>query len=739
MSPPVVANVERQLFCGICEASCGLVATVAGAEVIAIRPDPAHPNSRGYACPKGVTFAAVRRDPDRVLRPLRRQADGSFQPVSWDEALADIGQRLGRVIAEHGRPSVGLYVGNPVTWNYGAQMALFGMAAALGTKHLYSALSVDINNYLVVSQWLYGNNMTNPIPDLHRTDFLLVLGANPVVSHGSMLTVGHVREALLDITRRGGRVVVIDPRRSETAELFEHLPIRPDADAWLLAAMLKTIFDEGLADVARVAAQATGLDSLRALVASLSMTRAAEETGIAAGIIAQLARDFASAPSAAFYLRCGGSLGQFSTLTKYLGDALNVVTGNLDRPGGVVFGHSMIDNEKLAAMTGQNGYDRWRTRVEGVPEVFGTSPVATLTCEIRTPGKGQLRALVICAGNIVTSVPAGDRIETALGELDLLVSLDPDITETSRLAHYILPPTLWLERDGMPVFTFGHSLVPYAQWTPATVAPAGEARDDGWILDQICRRVGLMPSPVRPMRWLARLGLRISPRMLMDLALRLGPEGDLFGLRRNGLSRSKLWARPGGVKLMDRPATGVLRKRIHHADRRVHLAQPLLRAEMDRLTARPGADPDYPLRVITVRELRSHNTWLQNVPKLMAGGRSQRLRIHPLDAAPLAIESGDFVELTSRNGTVCVVATISDEVMPGTLALPQGWGHRGGWRLAVAAGGANYNLLASSRREEADRLSGQPKLNGIAVRARRASADRSAPSAPARADARRSD
>jgi len=723
MNTESATTVERKLFCSICEACCGLIATVADDKILQLRPDPEHPSSRGFACSKGIGFSYVLSDPDRVLEPLQRQPDGSFKPVSWDTALDDIAQRLRGIIDRHGGEAVGGYIGNPVGWNYAAQTTLMGMFAALGSKHFYTSGSVDVNNYFVVGQLLYGNNMINPIPDIHRTDFLVVLGANPVVSHGSMVTIGNIREAMLDITARGGRVVVIDPRRTETAELFEYLPIRPDSDAWLIAAMLKVIFDEDRVDHAAVVRQAHGLDSLRELVAGVTLERAQSETGIDAAQIAQLARDFAAAPSAAFYGRCGFSLGQFSTLTKYLSDALNIVTGNLDRPGGVVFGHAMIDGEKMLADGNLSGYDRWRTRVDGVPEVLGSSPIACLPREVTTPGRGQLHALFICSGNMVTSSPSPDEMESALRQLDLMVSLDPYVTETSRLAHYILPPTLWLERDVMPSFSMGYTAVPYAQWIPATVKPAGQARDDWWIVDQICRRIAVVPSPLKSMRLLGKLGWRPSPATLMDIALRLGPEGDLFGLRPRGLSRKKLFANPGGIKLMDQPPTGVLARRLHHADKRVHLAQPIMGPEMQRLIARSTIDPEYPLRIISLRELRSHNSWLHNIPKLMAGGRVQRLRIHPDDAAPLAIENGDEVEIASRHGAIRVTAWLSDEVMRGTVALPQGWGHRGGWKRAVAARGANYNVLASSRPSEFDRLSGQPRLNGIAVRISRARSD----------------
>lgn len=712
-------GVSKKLFCGICEASCGLVATVVGGEVVKLRPDPEHPNSRGFACSKGIAFPAVRVDPDRVLQPLRREPDGSFAPVSWDVALDDIGRRLRAVIKSHGRESIGVYLGNPNGWNYGAFLSLIGLCAALKTKHFYGATSVDINNYWAVGQLLYGNNLANPVPDLHRTDFFLCIGANPVISHGSMINVGRVRETMLGIVERGGRVVVVDPRRTETAELFEHLPIRPSGDVWLLAAMLKVIFDERLHDRRALEQMTRGHETLPMLVRGIDLDRAARETGIPVERITNLARDFAAAPSASVYGRCGASLGPYATLAKYLIDALNIATGNLDRPGGWCFGRPMLDTEKLTALLKLSGYDRWRTRVDGIPEVFGTSPIVSLPREIRTPGPGQLRAMVIASGNPVTSGPASGQIEQTLQELDLLVSLDPYITETSRLAHYVLPPALWLEREGMPIFTQSHSAVPYAQWVPATVPPPKEVREDWWIIDQISKRIGVVPSAAPGAQLLGRLGIRPKPSLLVDMVLRVGPEGDLFGLRRRGLSRKKLIANPGGIKLADGLPTAVLRKRVHHKDRRVHLDHPVITAEMDRLLASPERDdPDYPLRLFSVRELRSQNSWLHNVPKLMAADRVQRLRIHPQDADELGIDDGDEVEIASRHGRIIAPARVSDEVMRGSVGLPQGWGHRGGWRRAVAAGGSTYNLLTTNAPSEVDVPTGNAVFNGVAVRVR---------------------
>lgn len=708
---------DHKVWCGVCEATCGLVATVEDDRITRMRPDDSHPNSEGFACPKGILWPQVLEDPDRVTSPMQRQADGSFKAVSWDVALDEIGRRLKAIVDTRGSESVGVALGNPTGWNYGGFLFCFGMAAALRTKHFFTAGSVDINNYWVIGELLYGHNLVNPMPDFDRTTHAIVIGANPVVSHGSMMTVGNVRRRMTGIVERGGRVVVIDPRRTETAQLFEHVPVRPDSDVWLLAGMLKVILDEGLEDRAALAEQTTGAASLRALVADVDLDAAAAETGVEADTIRTLARDLAGAERGLIYGRAGASLSRFSTLTKYFIDVLNIVTGNLDRPGGMVFPQPFLDAERFTKLFGLNGYDRWRTRVDGIPEVLGTSPMATLPREVLTPGRGQMRALVAVSTNLATTSPASGEMERALEDLELFVSLDPYITETSRLADYVLPPTLLLEREGFPLFGQLHYGVPNASWTEAIVPPRGEARDDWRILDDICRRIGLVPSPAPGAQLMGKLGVRLPPWLGVDLFMRIGPDGDLFGLRRRGISRRKLMRHDGAIKLHDRIATGVLRKKVHTKDRRVHLEHRLIKDEMARLHATPSADGEHPLRLFTIRELRSQNSWLHNVPKLMSGGRACRLRIHPDDATPRGIEDGATVAVVSRWGRIEVEAKVTDEVMPGSVGLNQHWGHKGGWSVAVAAGGGRYNDLVPNDLGTIDVASGNAWLNGIGVEA----------------------
>jgi formate dehydrogenase len=708
---------QKKTFCGICEASCGLIATVDQGSVTALRPDPSHPSSAGFACSKGVQFNAVVGDPDRVLHPLKRRPDGSFEKSTWDEALADIGRRLRAVQRLHGNESFGIAFGNAMAWNFTATVVAMGLAGALGTKHYYTSGSVDINNYYAAQDMLYGDPVFDPMPDFKHTDFALIVGANPVVSHGSLVTTGQIREVLLGIPERSGRVVVVDPRRTETAELFEHVPILPGADVWLLGAMLRVILDEDRVCHDALALQATGLDGLRELAMTFDLDRASRETRLPREQIVQLARDFASARTACAYGRCGASLGRYSTLTKFLLDCLNVVTGNLDRRGGMVLGHPMFD---AGFGGGGNNRGKWRTRVDGVAEINGTAPMACLAREITTPGPGRLRALITCSSNLAMSGPGSTDTASALGQLDLMVSLDPYVNDTSRHADWILPPTLWLEREQMPIYTHMHSTVPNAQWVAPVVAPRGEARDDWWILDQIGRKLRLPLMPGKMFALLNRIGIRPKPWTLLDVALRTGPYGDLFGLRRRGLSRKKLMAHQGAVKLADECPTGVLSAKIKTPDKLVHLDQPEMLQECLSLQASSVYEhPDYPLRLFSIREYRQHNTWLMNVPKLAIGDQRRcRLEMHPDDAEAAGVDDRGLVAVESPWGRVDVTVELTDRVCRGSVGLPHGWGHTGGWKLAVAQGGANYNTLCPTSADQIDQPSGNAFLNGIPVAVR---------------------
>ena len=700
-----MAVEEKVTFCRICEPLCGMVATVEDGELTKLRPDSDHPLSRGYACPKGIAMQEVVNDPDRVLKPLRRKRDGSFEEVSWESALTDIADRLSDVLDEHGKESVAWYMGNPGAFSYSHTLWSKGFLDALGSPHYYTAGSQDVNNRFAASALLYGSPLVVPIPDLRRTEFLLMVGANPLVSHGSVLSAPRVREQLLGLEDRGGRVVVVDPRRSETAKQFEHLPIRPDADAWLLIALLQVIFEEGLADRAWLAEHTEGAAELERLVAAHTPEETEGRTGVPADRARALARDFAGAGRAAAYGRTGSCLGRFGTLVAFLLDALNAVTGNLDAPGGAVFGKPPIALDDVAEKVGLASYGKTRARFGDFPDVIGNLPASLLPKEIETPGARQVKALFVSAGNPVLSVPDGDSMERALEKLDLMVALDFYVNETTKHADYVLPTTTLYERDDVPLAFLGFFSQPFIQTTERVIEPRGESREEWEIIDDLSRRIGVAPYSIPALRALAKAGIRPTPQRLVDLLLRPAR-----------LSLAKLRKHPHGLVLGEEIATGVLRRKVRHKGSKVRLAPPEIVAEMTRAESADGDDPAFPLRLIGLRELRSHNSWMHNAPLLMRGGRTHALRVHPDDAASCGLEDGGEACLESKSGAVTVPVKVTDEMTPGTVALPHGWGHRGGWQLANEHAGVNFNLLASGEPEDLERLAGMAFLNGIPVR-----------------------
>jgi formate dehydrogenase len=700
--------------------SCGLKVTVEDDRVVKIRPDDAHPISQGFACPKGIAMADLQNDPERVTVPLRRTPQGNFERVSWDEAMADIGVRLRAIRDRYGIGAIGFYMGNPVAFSYSSLVWVKGTADALGSPHFYSPSSQDISSRFVANALLYGSPMIFPVPDLLRTDFLLMIGANPVVSHGSAISGTFMRKDLQGIVDRGGRVVVVDPRQTETAKLFEHVPVKPDGDAALLLSMLHIIFAEGLEN-AEACAAVNGVDDLRRYALDFPPEETEPLTGIPASDVRDLARGLAGAPSAAVYGRTGACLGASGTLVNVLLDALTAVTGNMDRPGGLVFPSPPIEVYDLAIKQGFDTYATKFSRIGGYPELLGWMPGGIMAEEITTPGPGQLRALTLISGNPALSFPDGEALESAMEQLDLMVAIDIYITESSRHADYILPATTWLEREDLLSFTLPYQIRSHLQFTDPVVPPRDEARQEWQILTDICAELGTVPSSAKALRKHPGIARWLNPERLHDLLLRMGPVGDKFGLKRDGLSIKKLRRMPQGILLSEEIPTGVLAGRITHPDGRMHLSNQMDH-EVDRLRARRGADDEFPMLIFGRRDLRSLNSWMHNSPKLMRGNDGPRMWINPADAAELGLETGDLARVTSRHGAVEIAVELRDEVRPGAVSLPHGWGHAGGWSLANSRPGVNYNMLTAAGADALERISGMAHFNGLPVRVERVQA-----------------
>lgn len=724
-----MASRTDAAVCMLCEAICGLEVDHDGRRVHAIRGDPNDPLSRGHVCPKGVALADVQNDPERLRRPLLRNGDG-WKEIGWDEALGRAATALADVQRRHGRDAVAVYSGNPTAHSPGALFFGQMLADALGTRSRFSTVSLDGLPRQLASFELYGNQALAPVPDLDRTEYLLVLGANPAVSNGSAMASPDVVRRLKDLRARGGRLVVIDPRRTETAKLAdEHHFMRPGTDALLLAALLHVLFAEGLVRPGLLAPRLEGLGEVRDLVAPFSPERAAPHTGIDAATIARLARDFAAAPRAACYGRLGTCAQEFGGLASWLIDVANLATGNLDREGGAMFATPAVDLPAVARWVGlAGGFGRWRTRVRGLPEFGGELPVAALAEEIETPGPGRIRALVVHAGNPVLSLPNGGRVERALGSLELMVAIDVYRNETTRLADLILPPTFGLERDHYPLMGHAVAIRNTAHYARALLVSPPGSRHDWEILLGLAERVERARGGVAAVKgWLrGAVGRALPPRRLLALLLRLGP---------HHLSLARLERAPHGLDL------GPLEPRLGRVlgRRRIRVVPERMRADWPRLEAKLAAPPPQAaarLVLIGRRALRSNNSWMHNCARLVSGTQGCVAQIHPDDGARLGVIAGERVALRSRTGEIRVPAEVTDDVMPGVVSVPHGWGHgRPGTAITTASAhpGASINDLTDDGLVDA--LSGTASLGGVPVEIE--AAERRGAGAPAGATARR--
>ncbi len=690
--------------------------------------------SGGFICPKAHGLKQLHEDPDRLTTPLIRRG-GELVEASWDEAFEEIDRRLSPILAEHGRNSVAVYIGNPNAHNLSALVYGPAWLRALGTQNIYSASTVDQMPKQVSAGLMFGTMLSVPVPDVDRTDHLLILGANPLVSNGSLLTAPDMRGRLRRIRERGGKVVVVDPRRTRTAEAAdEHHFIRPGTDALLLAAMACTLVEEGLAQPGAVAAHLNGLDQVAGLVSDFAPERVAAACGIAAEEIRRLARELAAAPSAAVYARIGTCTQEFGTLASWLVDVLNALTGNLDREGGAMFPLAAA-GQKNATGAGGAGrgvrLGRWHTRVRGQAESYGELPVACLAEEIDTPGEGQVRALVTVAGNPVVSTPNAERLESAVEDLDFMLAVDIYVNETTRHADVILPAPEPLEKSHYDLALYQLAVHNVANYSPAVFEASGpaeweiflrlagvlagqgpqadvEALDDLVIATVVGREVATEGSPVEgrdPAELIAELEPRRGPERVLDFMLRVGPYR---------LSLDALESRPHGIDLgPHRPRLpGLLRT----ASGKVELAPEEIVADLERLRAALERERNGGMVLIGRRQLRSNNSWMHNLPALVKGKERCTLHIHPDDAARLRLASGDRAQVSSAVGSIEAAVELTDAIMPGVVSIPHGWGHDApGLRMNVARAHAGVNSNVLSDESRVDALSGNAVLNGIPV------------------------
>ncbi|OLE21465.1 MAG: molybdopterin-binding oxidoreductase [Actinobacteria bacterium 13_1_20CM_3_71_11] len=722
--------------CPLCEATCGLELTLDRGAVVGVRGDEADVFSHGFICPKGASLGALDADPDR-LRVPRIRREGKLLPASWPEAFAAVDAGLTRVIREYGRDAVALYLGNPTVHTLAGGLYAGPLIKALGSRNVYSASTLDQMPKQVACGYLFGSPYAVPVPDLDRTDFLLILGADPYSSNGSLWTVPDVPGRLRALQARGGRFVVVDPRRSRTARAADrYVPIRPGTDVHLLLGLVHELFARDLVAPGRLAEHVAGLDVLPELVAPFAPAVVAPRCGVDADTIAALATDLAAAPRAAVYGRIGTTTVEHGTVTSWLVDVLNILTGNLDRPGGAMFplpAHLRRGKGSGPGFT----VGRWRSRVRGLPEVAGELPTVTLADEIETPGEGQVRALITMAGNPAVSVPNADRLDRAIAGLDFMVSVDPYVNETTRHADVILPPPPPSRRAHYDLTFYLFSVRNVANFSPPALPPEPDSVDECDILSRLGAIVaGLGPdvdldalaerdlhtaleafagkeSGVDVGELRAALHGDTRAERLLDLRLRTGPYGDRFGAVPGGLSLARLKEHPHGIDL------GPLEPRIPEILRtrsgRIELCPEPIVAQVRSLADEPAPQPDG-FVVIGRRHLRSNNSWMHNVPGLVKGRELCTLVVNRGDAARLGLVDGGRAAVTSRVGRVELTVEVTDDIAPGVVSIPHGWGHdRPGTELSVASrhAGVNTNRLTDDLR--VDPLSGTAVLNGVPV------------------------
>ncbi len=711
-------------FCRICEALCGLEVDVDQGRVVALRPDPAHVATRGFACVKGLRQHEMYASPDRLRVPERREGD-AWHETGWSEATRAIGEKVRRIRERYGPDSIAMYVGTAAGFSVLHPIFAQGFMTGLGSKSMYSSATQDCANKFAVSREMYGFPFTLPFPDVRRTNCLIVVGANPVVSKWSFLQVPNPTQHLREIEARGGKVWIVDPRRTETAKAAgRHAFIRPDTDVFFFLSFLNEVLARGAVARDRVERHMRGLEEVRRVVAPWTAERTAGVTRLPAETLRAMVDDYLAADGAAIYSSTGVNMGSSGSLSYWLQEVTNAITGNLDRHGGTLVGRGVIDFPAFGKRTGTLLRDD-RSRVGGFRSVNDAFPGGVLADEILTPGPKQVRALFVTGGNPLITMPGSARLKRALESLELLVTVDIFKNETGSVAHWVLPATSPLERADLP-FIFplmlGLQSKPYLQATRAVARPTGEQRDEASLYLDLCRASGVNLFGSRA----AQLGLEamralvkpgpggargLPQEALLSLLLRATGQGSFASLlgHRHGRARE------------EHAEADFLGKRVVTDDGRVDLA-PRLLVEQAALHLEPAFEKEERersrLKLITKRAVTTHNSWTHNLPSFVEGDRgTNHLHVHPADAARLGLSDGADADVATDTGRVRVPVRIDKDLMPGVVALPHGWGHQHATGLSVArrTRGVNVNLLAADGPDRIERVSGMAKLTGLTV------------------------
>ena len=687
-------------FCRVCEPACGLVADVEDGRLVRLAPDSEHPVTEGYACHKGLAGLDIHHDPDRVNHPLAR-TDGGFRRVGWDEAFSGIARRLQEILDESGPDAVAAYVGNPSGFNVLARPAIQSFLGQLGVSRTFGSGTQDCANKFVGSEAVFGSSTLHPIPDFEHTDYVLILGENPAVSHMSFLGIADPMAVLRRARKRGATIRFVDPRQIESAvgSVGDVVQIRPDTDVYLLAAMLCEIDRTVGFDEEAVSAHGRNVEGLRAFVRRFPPERVSSQTGIAVAEIETLARDFATAPSASIHMSTGVNMGRQGTLAYWLLHALSFVTGNLDRRGGNILSEGFYLNAKAGRARVEDGYHEtvWGTLRKGA---LPGNLIAEEILDLQRP----IRALFVAAGNPVLSIGGEEKIRRAFESLDLLVTVDIYRNATGEMAHYVLPATDMFEREDLNLNGLGLQHRPWVQWTGPVVEAQAERREEWWIFSRLCQEMGF--------------------ESVLD-----GDQSDiqdgLWGkldhmLRTRGHSFEELKASRHGIRFADHSPGRFFERHIQTEDRRLDCCPAAFAEALERAEElfRELEETPLGLSLITRRDKYMHNSWYSNVESLKPPHHDRTfLYMHPSDADERGLDEGEMARLSNENGEIEVEVRFDPALLAGVVAVPHGWGNKEtpGMRVARRSPGANVNRLLPTGPGSFEPLSSQSHMTGVAV------------------------